>query len=180
MSDTSKLTRWILMGAIGLGAGAITAYLTDPRQGPARRARLVKSSGRLWERAAGHAKKSLLDTQHHLTGISARFHSSLRADEPSGQVLEARVRSRIGRVLSHPRKLHVLCDHGLVTLWGTVPQNEIYQLLRAVKAVPGVKEIQEHLETCGSEEISKRHLDSFSEAREAGKLGWSPSKRMLV
>src|SRR5579859_5560712 len=180
MSNPSKLTRWILMGGIGLGAGAITAYLTDPRQGPIRRARLVKGAGHLWERATDKVKKSLLDTQHHLTGISARIHSNLRADDPPGQVLEARVRSRIGRVLSHPRKVHVLCDHGLVTLWGTVPGNEIYELLRAVKAVPGVKEIQEHLETYAPEQLQNHDLDSLSRARKEHKLNWSPSKRMLV
>jgi len=180
MSNTNKFSRWILMGGIGLGAGAIAAYLSDPKQGPIRRAKLVKGAGRLWQRTTGEVKKSLVDAQHHLAGVSARFYSSLRVEEPPGQVLEARIRSRIGRVLPHPRKVHVICDHGLVTLWGTVPQDEIYRLLRVVKAVPGVKDIQEHLETCELEERSKEDFDPLSHARKAGKLHWSPSKRMLV
>jgi uncharacterized membrane protein len=176
--NTRKLTNWLWIGGVGLGIGA-AAYFADPTRGPQRRAALAKGAGRLWERAAGEVKKSLVDAQHHLTGMSARLSSSLRAEDPPEQVLEARIRSRMGRVLSHPRKVHVVCDHGLVTLWGTVPENEIYELLRTVKAVPGVKEIQEHLDTY-EEEVQRHDLDALNHARKETRLNWSPARRMLV
>src|SRR5262249_28475012 len=153
---------------VGLGVGA-AAYFADPTRGPQRRAALAKGAGRLWERATGEVKKSLVDAQHHLTGMSARLSSSLRAEDPPEQGPEERIRSRMGLVLSHPRKVHVVCDRGLVTLWGTVPENEIYELLRTVKAVSGVKEIQEHLDTY-EQELQRHDLDSLNHARKETRL----------
>src|SRR5215471_1024149 len=172
--------RWFCVGGLAATGAAVAAYFTHPKQGAQRRAMLRKRVERLWARASNEVQKSLVDTQHHLSGLSARFRASIQSDAPSGQVLEARVRSRLGHVLSRPRKVHVLCDHGLVTLWGTVPQDEICNLLRAVRAVPGVKEVQEHLEPCPLEQFENGHQDALELARREGRLNWSPSRRMLV
>ena len=140
--DTRRITRWILMGGIGAGAGALAAYLADPELGEQRRTKVMSRTRQLLNRVRHDAKMSLRDTQHHLAGMAAELRSHLSADEPSSEVLEQRIRSRIGRVISRPRSVHVLCDHGLVTLWGRVPKDEIYRLLHAVRTVPGVREIR--------------------------------------
>jgi uncharacterized membrane protein len=177
--STNTLTHGLWIAGIGLGVGAAATYFGNPKRGARRRAALARGTEHLCERATGEVRRSLLDAQHHLTGISARLSSSLTAANPPEQVLEARIRSRIGRVLSQPRKVHVVCDRGLVTLWGGVPENEIYELLRVVRDVPGVKDIQEHLDTY-EQEFQHHDLDSLNHARRESRLNWSPARRMLV
>ena len=178
--NSGKIKQRILIGGVAVGAGALTAYLADPEVGDKRRARLVTNTKRLLQRVGQDAKISLRDTGHRLAGMAASLRSQLRADQPSPEVLEQRIRSRIGRVISRPQCVHVLCDRGLTILWGTVPKNEIYPVLHAVREVPGVHEIQEHLETSEPEHLSEGCFDSLNQVNKAIRLNWSPSKRLFV
>jgi uncharacterized membrane protein/gas vesicle protein len=175
--DTKRLTKGML---IGLGAGAVTAYLTDPEFGRIRRAAFAKGAKRILAKAAREGKKSLYDSHNRLAGLAAQWRPHAESDPPSDEVLEQRIRSRIGRVVSHPRKIHVVCDGGTVTLWGMVPQDEISELVRTVEAIPGIKEVLDHLEICPPDEPSSTEHDLLRQARNQVKLNWSPAKRLLV
>jgi len=69
--------------------------------------------------------------------VRARLHLH-REDTRS---LEARVRARIGRVATNPAAIAVLAEGSRVTLRGSVPPDELDDVLDEVAAVNGVREV---------------------------------------
>jgi uncharacterized membrane protein len=96
--------------------------------------------------AADVAGKTRRDVRNHLLGALAEVESLFRTREVSDSILEARVRSKLGRVVSHPRAVQVKTDTGIVTLSGPILADEVHPLLDAVTAVSGVKSIGNWLE----------------------------------
>jgi hypothetical protein len=131
----------------GLGVGAGIMYLADPQQGRGRRARLRDTAvhrSHMLRDAAGAASR---DTEHRLAGIAARARAAVAPrPAPDDDVLAARVRSRLGRLVSHPGAIEVKATSGRVALTGPVFVAELNQLLHGVRAVEGVIEIENVLE----------------------------------
>src|SRR5947209_5430222 len=115
--NTNKAGKWMLLGGIGAVAAL---YFTGPDHGARRRSSLDRTAGRLLEKARNEGQKALSDSQNHVAGLAARLWSRVKVDEASDRVVEERIRSRMGRVIASPRKVHVLCDGGAATLWGRV------------------------------------------------------------
>jgi len=129
---------------IPFAIGAAAMYLLDPQQGRRRRAllrdRLSSRINRLDE-AMGVAGRDLANrTRGLVPSLRQRFSSGGASDE----VLVERVRSRLGRVVSHPGAVEVRAEGGRVILSGPVLRDEHAQLLRTVRAVPGVREVEDH------------------------------------
>jgi osmotically-inducible protein OsmY len=133
-----------VVGAIGLGAGLM--YLLDPDRGKRRRALLRNKAEHATRIAADVAGKTRRDVRNHLRGVFAEVQSLCRTREVSDSVLEARVRSKLGRVVSHPHAVAVKTDQGIVTLSGPVLADELHPLLDAVAAIGGVKSIENWVE----------------------------------
>lgn len=135
----------IALTGIGLGAGIM--YLADPQEGKRRRARLrdaVVRTSHTVEAAAGTASR---DVENRFVGLAARALASLvEKPAPADEVLAARVRARVGRLVSHPGAIEVKAASGRITLSGPVFEAEVEQLVKGVRAVPGVTEIDNHLE----------------------------------
>ena len=165
---------------LGLGAGVATAYLLDPESGKKRCAALVREARKLLGNAMYETRKSIEDSQHRLRGLVARLRTNLKNEPSSDTVLEARIRSRIGRIVSHPRKIHVVCDHGVATLWGVVTQDEIGRLILEAEKNPGVEQVIDHLEIVRRDEVSAEPDNPLKRARNAARLNWSPSRRLAV
>ena len=135
----------IALASLGVGAGVM--YLADPQEGRRRRARLrdvaVRTS-HVVEAAAGTASR---DVENRVTGLLARTRASLTAQPtPIDDVLAARVRARIGRLVSHPGAIDVKATAGRIALSGPVFAAEIEQLLDGVREVPGIAQVENHLE----------------------------------
>ena len=175
--NAKNFTKWTLAG---LCAGAAAAYFAHPEYGKKRRAALADGTRKLLVKAAHEGKKSLYDSQHHLAGMAAMLRTSFSHASPSDRVLEARIRSRLGREVSHPRAIHVVCDGGVAILWGLVWEKELAPLLEAVGKIPGVREVTDHLEIGTPDELPAERPDTLKEARDQIRLNWSPSKRLLV
>jgi uncharacterized membrane protein len=171
-----KSTKWIL----GLGAGAAAGCLAYAALEPEKRAALARGAKRWLDQAACAGKKSLLDSRHRLAGVAAQLRTTLNQEKPSDRVLEARIRSRMGRVVSHPRKIHVVCDRGVAILWGLIPEGELARLLQAVREVTGVTEVVDHLDTASTDEIPAKSPSPLKDAKDEISLKWSPTKRALV
>src|SRR5437867_9974886 len=58
-----------------------------------------------------------------------------------------RVRSKMGRAVSHPHAIHVNVQNGSVQLTGEILSEELDDLIRSVSAVKGVKKIENQLTT---------------------------------
>lgn len=141
-SMNKKLT---LIGAAGMGAGLM--YFFDPDRGKRRRRLLRDKAVHLGRIANDAAGKTRCDIRNHLRGVFARVESVFVDNGAvSNDVLEARVRSKLGRVVSHPKAIEVKAVDGLIILSGPILAAEVHPLLDGVIHVRGVKNIENYLE----------------------------------
>jgi uncharacterized membrane protein len=170
-----------LMGVAGLSAGLM--YLFDPDRGKRRRA-LVRSkithAGKVARNASG---KTGRDVRNHVLGILAGVESLFRIRDVSDDVLEARVRSKLGRVVSHPGAIEAKVISGLVILTGPILATEEHPLLESVAGIKGVKSIENHLELhklAGDIPALQGGRPRKGEPYGILKTNWSPTTRLLV
>ena len=86
------------------------------------------------------------DLRNRARGIAAATLARLRSDEVDDDRLRARVRSKLGRVCSHPRAIEVYVNDGEVTLLGPAMADEVRALLTAAASVRGVHSVVNDLE----------------------------------
>jgi uncharacterized membrane protein len=133
-----------LIGGIILGAGAM--YLLDPDRGTRRRSllrdQIVHAGTKVGDGLAATAR----DARNRTVGLSAELRSRLRHDQADDEVLHERVRSAIGRVVSHPSAITVTVLDGQVTLGGHVLASEVDELIHRIRRVRGVRDVRNELE----------------------------------
>lgn len=93
------------------------------------------------------------DLANHARGFAAVAKRRFSGDASDDVVIVERVRSALGRVVSHPGSVVVTCDEGLVTLSGPVLASEADKLVSEAGSVRGVQEVVDRLE---------RHEDAAS------------------
>ncbi len=139
---------WInLLG--GIAVGALAMYVADPAQGRRRRALLQDKVTSATHQTSRLVKQTMRDAQHRLSGFQAE---AMRVIAPrdvkpiDDHVLEARVRSRLGRALPELQGIEVQADRGVVTLTGSVDDESAQLLLDTVAAIPGVDTVRHELQ----------------------------------
>jgi uncharacterized membrane protein len=134
-----------LFTGVVVGAGAM--YLLDPERGARRRSLLrdqgIHASHKVRDGLAGAAR----DARNRTAGVAAEVRSRFQQDQASDEILTERVRSAIGRAVSHPGAITVNVFQGRVTLGGHVLADELPELIRRVGRVRGVSEVGNELET---------------------------------
>jgi uncharacterized membrane protein/osmotically-inducible protein OsmY len=133
-----------LFTGVVVGAGAM--YLLDPDRG-ARRRSLLRDQGI----HAGHKVRNELagaarGARNRTAGAAAELRSRFQQDQASDEILAERVRSAIGRAVSHPSAIAVNVFEGRATLEGHVLVDELPELMRRVGRVRGVSEVRNELE----------------------------------
>ena len=175
-------TRTGVIGGLGLGAGVM--YLLDPERGRRRRAMLRDGIAARAVDSQRFLGKSGRDVGNRARGLVAKtrnrvFPAGLVEDD----VLAERVRSKMGRYVSHPGAIEVSASAGHVTLRGPVLADEVDSLLRAVESVRGVREVEDDLDV-HSDPGSVPGLQGGShragEAPEFQQLRWSPAARVAA
>lgn len=167
----------------GLLAGAGLMYLLDPDKGRRRRALLRDQFAHLVRELNAGLDTSVRDLRHRSYGMLAGTRSRFRGRDADDPVVEARVRSRIGRVVSHPGSIRVRSEDGRVTLSGPVLAREVDELLATVAAVPGVKQVENQLEV---HESAADVPGLQGEGRRPGEAldvmqeNWAPATRLLA
>jgi uncharacterized membrane protein len=117
-------------------------------------------------------------------GLLARMRSRLRREDGvPDRVLVARVRSEMGRVVSHPHAIEVTAENGRVTLRGPVLREETKPLVAATSSVRGVREVDIRVEAHDDATNvpalqGGRHRAGRRSA--LGKENWPPAVRLLV
>jgi len=134
-----------VIGAAGLGAGLM--FFLDPDISNRRRAILRDKLVSLGHLAGWAADKPARGVRNCLNGALQSIRSRVRDTPPSDVVLMERVRSKMGRAVSHPHAIHVNVQNGRVRLTGEILSEELDDLIRSVSAVKGVKEIENQLTT---------------------------------
>lgn len=166
----------------GMAIGAALALAFDPDQGTRRRA-LIRDKVFGGRRYGGRFDAAMRHVSHRACGIITATRSRLWAEEADDRQLLARVRSRIGRVCSHPRAIDVYVHDGEVTLLGPVMADEVRSLLTAAASVRGVHSVVNDLEPHESAE-GVPALQGGSVAGRSGvdvfSLNWTPGAGALV
>ena len=170
-----------LLSAAGAGAGLM--YLFDPDRGKRRRALLRNKAVHISRLANEAAGKTGRDLRNHLRGAAAGLESVFITGEVTDDVLAARVRSKLGRVVSHPGAIEVKAVDGLIILTGQILAKEEHPLLDSVIAISGVKNIENCLELHQSAD----NIPALQGGRQRGvrhygplKINWSPTMRLVA
>ncbi len=131
---------------LGGALGASLMFLLDPERGRRRRAGVRDRVVHGMHVGTHAADVTGRDLAHRAEGVAARFRSRFVHEEVDDAILVDRVRSKMGRYVTHPHSVHVTVRNGEVTLEGVVLARERKRLLRAVAKVPGVRAICDCLE----------------------------------
>jgi hypothetical protein len=173
--------RLIMNRALGLlsaaGIGAATMYLFDPDRGKRRRALVRNKAEHVTRIATTAAGKTRRDVRNHLLGALAECESLFRSEEVSDDILEARVRSKLGRVVSHPHGIEVKAVEGVVNLSGPILADEVLPLLDTVIAMYGVNNIDNRLDIHERADVPALQ---GGRKRQAKRVNWSPTTRLLA
>jgi uncharacterized membrane protein len=173
-------TRPMLNGMI-LGAGLM--YLLDPDRGRRRRSLIRDRFGHGVRDLGDGLDTSMRDLKHRSYGVLAETRSKFRSGSADDHIIEARVRSRLGRIVSHPGSIHVRSEQGTVTLDGPVLATELDGLLSTVRSVPGVRNVDNRLEVHRSASDVPGLQGSGNRPAELPDVmqeNWAPATRLLV
>jgi osmotically-inducible protein OsmY len=131
-----------LAGA-ALGAGAM--YFLDPGRGNRRRALVRDKIIHTMRVERDFLGKAQRDFWNRIDGLLEKASRSTPR-EASDAVLEARVRTKLGRASSHPGAIEVVVADGSVILSGPILTAEHERVLSQTRRVRGVSEIKDQLE----------------------------------
>jgi len=159
-------------------------FLFDPNRGRTRRARAINKATSLYNESGEFAGKIQRDVRNRVTGIAASAKGLLKSeDEVADQKVEARVRTRLGRVTSHPHAICVTAQNGCVTLEGPVLAKEVDDIVSAVQSIPGVTEVKNQLqahEAAGNIPELQGDVARPRQRSEFMQANWSPAARLLA
>lgn len=170
-----------LIASVGVGAGCM--YLMDPDRGRYRRVLLRDKTTSAYREVRMSLERAQADLANRAHGLLARAKSAVQHESVEEDQLIARVRARLGRLVSHPHAIEVVARDGTITLSGAVLENEAQELVSGVCAIRGVSLVCDHL---------VRHRDAANisslqggRERHAGqpqvfRHEWPPALRMLA
>jgi hypothetical protein len=134
------------MAVVGAALGATAMFVLDPDKGRRRRALVRDRTRRSVKRIAHLLELSARDLSHRTHGFRAVARRLFaRNGATDDLVLIERVRAKMGRVVSHPHAIQIGAREGRVMLSGPILPAEATPLLEAVRSVPGVSGVEDHL-----------------------------------
>ena len=115
----------------GVGIGAAAMYVLDPEAGTKRRT-LARDKMTEAKKKVGHiASATAQDLDNRATGMVSEVRSRFSHEKVDDEVLEARVRSKLGLLVRHPRTITTEVSSGRVVLGGSIFPDEVQQLIVA-------------------------------------------------
>ncbi|MBX6316597.1 MAG: BON domain-containing protein, partial [Isosphaeraceae bacterium] len=169
------------LALLGLGAGLM--YYFDPDRGRRRRGLVRDQLQHLAHQVGDALEATARDVWNRTCGLRAEVESRFNDGSAPDDVIEARVRSKLGRVVSHPRAIHVAARGGLVMLSGPILASEVDRLLATVASVRGVSGVEDHLEVHkhpGHHPALQGGVNRSSRRTPLTPRTWSPATRLLV
>jgi len=164
------------LGYLGLGAGLM--YFLDPDRGRRRRALARDRMAHTANVLGGAVDTTARDLSHRVHGLLAEGSQLFRNQEVADEELGARVRSKLGRAVSHPHAIAVAVNQGRVALSGPVLAGEVKGLLKSVSKIPGVRVVKDAL---------MAHMQAGDtpglqggKPRTRSRTNWTPTKRLFA
>jgi uncharacterized membrane protein len=178
-TNQAAWSKWVA----GAALGAIAMYLSDPDKGRRRRALARDKMQSLMARTGDAISVTSRDFSNRMQGLRAQASRALmRGNVSDDQLIVERVRSKLGRAVSHPHAIRVMANQGRVTLSGPILATEKEQLLKVVRAVPGVADIDDGLEVHERPDVPS--LQGQGKPRQPGpsimQENWPPTLRALA
>lgn len=175
----------LLTLAGGIGLGAAVMYFMDPERGRRRRALVRDQVAHLAATVPTGVRATRRDLTNRSRGLVATVRGRFADDSADDETLVARVRSKVGRVVSHPGSIVATSAEGVVTLSGPVLESEAESLIQAVAGTRGVKEVRSQLDVYDEiDSISVPGLQGGTERMGARfemlKERWTPAARVVA
>lgn len=164
-------------GGVLLGAGLM--YFLDPIRGRRRRARIKEAVTHAERRERELLEKAARDASNRAHGLVERVKHPPSPDAPD-PVIESRVRACLGRAVSHPGALDVSVDHGRVIVRGPIFAHEAEHALRAIRRVPGVRELVDRMERHQTAGTISSLQGPGHVRRAARRRTWSPTAQIAA
>jgi hypothetical protein len=166
----------------GAGIGGLLTYFLDPRLGGRRRALVRDQMTHARRRAADALDATAKDLSNRAEGLMAEARSRLSGDQPSDEVVAARVREKLGHYVSHTRAIDVTVSDGRVQLRGPILASEHDRLPRAIRGVRGVADVEDALEVHATADIPALQggVPRAGQRFDLMQESWSPTTRLLV
>jgi osmotically-inducible protein OsmY len=147
--------------AMAMLGGAGLMYLLDPDRGRRRRALVRDQVVHLANKTEDAAEATMRDMTNRMRGTVARTRRMLTPEhDVPDEVLVQRVRSQLGP-FAH-RAIEVSAARGRVQLSGRVARPEAEPLLRVIRRIRGVADVDNQLEVDDSAESSVQATDPSS------------------
>jgi hypothetical protein len=165
----------------GAGIGAALMYFLDPQQGRRRRALVHDQMIHFSHEVRDAADVVARDASNRAAGLWAEARTSGRTADD--RTLAERVRSHLGRCVSHPRAIDVSVDRGRVTLRGPILAREVDALVNCVEDVSGVTTVENQLEVhqeAGNHPALQGGVERTGARSELCQANWSPTLRALT
>jgi osmotically-inducible protein OsmY len=134
----------LLGGGAGLGAGLM--YLLDPQGGKQRRTLARDKATQAYSASSGAVRKSATGLGSRGRSLATGAGAFLSRDGVRDRVLAERIRSKLGRWVSHPDAVQVEVNEGNVKLRGHVLATNSADLLLKVSQLKGVQSVESELE----------------------------------
>jgi uncharacterized membrane protein len=173
----------VAIAVAGLMLGMGLMYLMDPNSGARRRGMIRGKMSRAMHQTGTSLRKTGEYTANQTQGFFARMRARFSSENVTDRQLGERVRSAIGRAVSHPSAIQVHAVNGVVTLDGHVLAGELDGLIKKVEQVRGVGRVDSALEVHDSGQSvpelqgpGRRQGYAFGPMQD----NWSPSTRALA
>jgi uncharacterized membrane protein len=160
-------------------------YLFDPEAGRRRRALARDKINRAAHKTVDAFDVTTRDLKNRMAGLAAEFTNLVDGREVSDEVLVARIRARLGGLVSHPSSIAVTAENGKVTLAGPILATEVDRLIKYVSSMRHVSGIENRLEVHESAS-SVPGLQGEPGPRATGhtpdllQASWSPTSRFIA
>lgn len=167
-----------LLTGLALGAGAI--YFFDASQGARRRKLAADQLNHLLHGCIHDFDVAWRDLQNRAQGTAAEARRVLDFSEVPDEVVVQRVRAQMGHYTTHARSIEVQSSNGHVVLRGPVASSELFGLLQAIGAIPGVRTVTDELviERHGENGAERGQLPASAAKFVSG--NWAPGTKLLV
>ena len=173
----------LMLGSLGLGAALM--YFYDPQSGRRRRALLKDQCDHTMRKLQEAERVVLRDATNRAQGLIASANRLVKRGDQTADdvVIVERIRSALGREISHPHAVEVDCIQGCATLRGAILADEVGKLMDCVKGVRGVREVDNQL----AEHAEAGNIPALQGGRlrpgyrpEFLQANWSPSARTVA
>jgi uncharacterized membrane protein len=167
----------------GAGIGAGLMYVLDPAAGRRRRALARDQLVHAMRKGEDAADATARDVANRARGVVAELGARFTPADAPDDVLAERVRAKLGHWASHPGAIEVEAHGGRVVLRGVVLARELDGLLRAVRRVRGVRDVESRLEAHERPDDVPALQGGVARTGERFELlqtRWSPTARLLA